>query len=213
LRAVIDADPCCVIRLAGTVIDIWLVLTTVVGRGVLFQYTVVPGPKPLPSTRAVNEGPPAGTDPGVTVMIVSPPGSVISKRSGAGEAWLGVRTPTEAVPAVAIKFAGTAAANWELEMKVVANGTAFQVTTVLEANPDPFAVSVNAGPPVVALEGVMERSVSGAEVMPNVSAFEIAVPFCAVILADPGCPIRFAGTVADNCVALITVVGSARLFQ
>lgn len=75
----------------------------------------------------------------------------------------------------------------------------FQSTLAPETNPDPFTVSVNAGPPAVAELGLkLERDGDGAFTL-NVSAFEVRPPgFCTVMLALVCEAISAAGTEAVN---------------
>jgi hypothetical protein len=64
-------------------------------------------------------------------------------------------TVTLALPAVAIRLAGTAAVNRVALVNVVASGEPFHCTVSLETKPVPVTVSVMAGPPAVAELGAM----------------------------------------------------------
>jgi hypothetical protein len=66
----------------------------------------------------------------------------------------GVTTVTGAVPAVAIKEAGTVAVSCVAETNVVASGLPFQFTVEVETKFVPFTVNVNCGPPAVAQVGL-----------------------------------------------------------
>ena len=210
--AVTLAEPCCAIRFAGTVAVIRLAFTTVVESTAPFQRTFVPAANPAPLTVRVKDVPPACVDEGERLVNVKT-GWVITKESGAGDVWPEADTPTEAVPAVAIRFAGTAAVSCVAETKVVLSGDPFQVTTVLLENPDPLAVRVNAALPATAVLGEMLVRVSAAAVIVNVTALETWPPLWTVIDAEPACTIRFAGTVAVTCPVLTGVVASAKVFQ
>jgi hypothetical protein len=63
---------------------------------------------------------------------------------------------TEAVPAVAIREAGTAAVSWVEETNVVVSAVAFQFTVEVETKFVPFTVNVNCAPPAAAQVGLME---------------------------------------------------------
>ena len=73
----------------------------------------------------------------------------------------GVTTVTEAVPAVAIKEAGTVAVSCVAEPDVV-SGLPFQFTVEPEAKLVPFTVSVNCGPPAAVQVGLSELMVGTA---------------------------------------------------
>ena len=65
-------------------------------------------------------------------------------------------TAIVAVPEVAIRLAGTEAVSCVALTNVVVSGVPFQSTTAVEANPLPFTVNVNPGPPAVTLDGLTE---------------------------------------------------------
>lgn len=140
--------------------------------------------KPAPFTVSVKDVPPAPVDAGDRLESVSP--EVMVNVNGAGEVWPGTDTPTDAVPAVAIKFAGTVAVNWFAETNAVLSANPFQVMSDPLVNADPVAVRVNAGPPATVVFGEMPVSVTGTAVMVNVAALETRFPLAAVIEADPG---------------------------
>lgn len=129
-----------------------------------FHSTVAPDANPEPFTVSVNAGPPATAEAGE--RLVNTGLAVIAKGSAAGtDSFAVVVTSMVAVPADAIRFAGTAAVSWVEETKVVASELPFQVMAVVLVNPVPFAVSVNAAPPAVTFAGEMLVSVSGARMV------------------------------------------------
>ena len=71
-------------------------------------------------------------------------------------AHVGFTTVTEAVPAVAIRAAGTVAVSCVAETNVVASGLPFQFTVEPETKLVPFTVNVNCPPPPVAQVGLSE---------------------------------------------------------
>ena len=68
----------------------------------------------------------------------------------------GVTTVIEAVPAVAMRAAGTVAVSCVAEPKAVASGVPFQFTVEPETKLVPFTVSVNPGPPAPVQVGLIE---------------------------------------------------------
>jgi hypothetical protein len=74
----------------------------------------------------------------------------------------GVTTASEAVPAVAMRAAGTVAVSWVAETKVVASAVPFQFTVDPERKVVPFTVSTNCGPPAVVHVGLSELIVGTA---------------------------------------------------
>jgi hypothetical protein len=71
----------------------------------------------------------------------------------------GVTTVIEAVPAVAMRAAGTVAVSCVEETNVVPSGLPFQFTVELEMKFVPFTVSVNCGPPAAVQVGLSELMV------------------------------------------------------
>jgi hypothetical protein len=71
----------------------------------------------------------------------------------------GVTTVIDAVPAVAMRAAGTVAVSCVAETTVVASGLPFQFTVELEMKFVPFTVSVNCGPPAAVQVGLSELMV------------------------------------------------------
>ena len=74
-----------------------------------FQSTVASDRKPVPLTVSVNAAPPAVAEAGLRLVMVL--GELIWKDSELEVTLPGLTTVTVALPAVAIKFAGTAAVN------------------------------------------------------------------------------------------------------
>jgi hypothetical protein len=113
---------------------------------------------------------------------------------------------------VAIRFAGTDAVNLLLLTSVVASWVPFQRTTAPDWNPLPFTVSVNAGPPAVAVVGAI-LPIVGPLAIVKLTAFVVSVLDSTVTWAVPGAAIRFANTGAVTWVSLITLVASAAPFH
>ncbi len=126
---------------------------------------------------------------------------------------LGLTTVIEAVPAAAMRKAGTVAVSCVEETNVVASAVAFQFTVEVETKFVPFTVNVNCGPPAAAQVGLSELIV-GTAVIVNVTAFDVAAQgFVTVIEAVPAVAIREAGTVAVSWVDETNVVASAVAFH
>jgi hypothetical protein len=127
----------------------------------------------------------------------------------------GLTTVIEAVPAFAIREAGTVAVSCVEETNVVASADPFQFTVELETKFVPFTVNVNCGPPTAAQVGLSELIV-GVALIVNVTAFDVApqgLGFTTVIEAVPGFLMFVFGTVAVSWVAETNVVVSAFPFQ
>jgi hypothetical protein len=89
----------------------------------------------------------------------------------------GVTTVIEAVPAVAMRAAGTVAVSCAAETNVVTSGVPFQFTVEPETKLVPFTVSVNCGPPAVAQVGLSELIVGTARiVITSVALAELQEP-------------------------------------
>jgi hypothetical protein len=89
-------------------------------------------------------------------------------------------TVTGAVPAVAIREAGTVAVSCVDETNVVVSAVAFHFTVEVETKFVPFTVKVNCGPPALAQVGLSELIVGGAPIV-NVSG-PVPVPLPLVAL-------------------------------
>ena len=115
-------------------------------------------------------------------------------------------TVTEAVPAVAIRAAGTVAVSCVAETNVVANAVPFQFTVEIAAKFVPFTVNVNPGPPAVAQVGLSELMVGGATIV-NVTEFDAEpVEFFTVTGGVPAVAMFAAGTIAVSLVEETKVV-------
>jgi hypothetical protein len=125
----------------------------------------------------------------------------------------GVTTVIDAVPAVAIRAAGTVAVSCVDETNVVANAVPFQFTVEIAAKFVPFTVKVNCGPPAVAQVGLRELIV-GVALIVNVTAFDgWPLEFLTVTCAVPGVAIFAAGTIAVSRVADTNVVARFEPFH
>jgi hypothetical protein len=122
-------------------------------------------------------------------------------------------TVTVAVPGVAIRPGGTSALSCVALTKLLASEVVPHCTVVPESKFAPLMVRVNSAPPAVAEEGERLEIVGakGTGEMVNVAEFDVALDSVAVTLAVPALAIRLAGTAADSCVELTTVVVSAML--
>ena len=90
-----------------------------------------------------------------------------------------MKTVTCAVPAAAIRLAGTCAVSCVAETKVVVRFVPFQLTTEAEMKFVPCIVNVKAAPPAVAVLGEIEfRDGTGlfAWLMVNINAVETPPP-------------------------------------
>ena len=152
-----------------------MALSNVVGSAEPFHCTTAPEANPVPFAVKMNAGPPAGAALGLIEPRVRP----TVKLDG-----FEVRPPdwtlTETVVAWAIRFAGTAAVSSVELTNVVVSAIAFHSTTAPEANPVPFTVKVNAGPPAVVALGLIEKSAGPAATV-SVSALEVTPPDFTVI--------------------------------
>ena len=118
-----------------------------------FHVTWSPLVKPVPLTVRVNAGVPATAELGDRLVMVA--GGLMVNVTAGGEVCPTVVTVTAALPADAIRAAGTAAVSWPALMKVVTRLLPFQVTVVVLVKPAPLTVRVKAGFPTVVLCGEM----------------------------------------------------------
>ena len=95
----------------------------------------------------------------------------------------GVATVIDAVPAVAMRTAGTVAVSCVVETNVVANAVPFQFTVEPETKLVPFTVSVNCGPPAVAQVGLSELSVGIAPIVITSVCWALVLQGVAPLLA------------------------------
>jgi hypothetical protein len=125
-----------------------------------------------------------------------------------------LRTVTLALPAEAIRLAGTVALSWVALIKLVAIGDPFHSTFHPLTKPEPLTVSVKAAPPAMAEPGLSPAITGGAGLMVNVAAFDKPPPgLSTVTLALPGEAISLAGMAALSWVALTKVVVTAAPFH
>jgi hypothetical protein len=97
-------------------------------------------------------------------------------------------TVTEAVPCVAMSAAEMEAVTFVLLKNLVLRGDPFQSTTEPMTRFEPFTVSVNAGPPAVALMGEIELIVGTGLLTVNVIAFDVPPPGVALTTLTEGVP-------------------------
>ena len=114
----------------------------------------------MPFTVSVNCGPPAEAHVGLSEPIVGT--ARIVNVTALDVPPQGLNTVIEAVPAVAMRAAGTVAVSCVAETNVVARDVAFHFTVEPEAKLVPFTVNVNCGPPAVAQVGLSELIVGTA---------------------------------------------------
>ena len=114
----------------------------------------------------MNEALPAAAEAGDRLVSVG--GDPMKKLIGAGEVCPGSETPTEAIPAVAIRLAGTVAFSVVEFMKLVLSAAPFQVTVVADSKPEPLTVNVKPGAPAPTLVGEILLRTRGAGVMVKV---------------------------------------------
>ena len=171
---VTDAVPAFATRAAVTVAVSCVEETNVVVKAVPFQRTDEVATKLVPFTVRVNCGDPARHELGlielvvgtgllmvnVTAFDVPPPGA-------------GFTTVTDAVPALAIRAAGTVAVSRVALTNVVVSAVPFQFTVEPETKLVPFTVNVNCAPPAVAEVGLIEVIVGTGLLMVMTS---VAVP-------------------------------------
>jgi hypothetical protein len=131
---------------------------------------------------------------GDVVVIASP--EVMVKATEFDTNPPGLLTVIPAVPAFAVRLAGTTAVNCvALKNVVVSNVLLFQTTVDPARNPEPFTVSVSAGPPAVTELGLKLLSVGRGAPMLKVTELEVAPPRLTTLTsAAPGAAIRLAGT-------------------
>lgn len=108
----------------------------------------------------VNAAPPTVAELGDRLVSESVDGGLIVKVSALDGAASVFSTVTLALPAEAIKLAGTEAVTWVALTKVVEIGEPFHNTVMPDWKPVPFTVSVNAGSPALAALGeILEMEV------------------------------------------------------
>ena len=157
--------------------------TNVVVRFVPFHLTTELEMKLVPFTVSVKAAPPAVADEGLRLAVLGTglSGTLIVK------VWalevpppgVGLKTVTLAVPAEAMSAARIEAVTWVALTYVVVRFVPFHLTTELEMKLVPLTVSVKAGPPAVADEGlrlvVVGTGLSGTLIV-KVWALEVPPP-------------------------------------
>ena len=163
-----------------------------------FHSTAEPETKLVPTTESVKAEPPAVAEAGLKLLTVSP---LIVNVAGLVLSPPGSVTVTFTLPELAMRLAGTVAANCVELKKAVVSALPFHCTVELETKPFPFTMSVKAGPPGEAASGL--RLVTARALIVKESAMEAGPPgLLTATVAMPAAPIRLAGTVALTCVAL-----------
>ncbi len=154
------------------------------------NFTVESPPKLLPFTVNVKAALPTGVLVGLIELI---DGAAPTVKFAAFDPRPPEVTLTENVPAVVIRLAGTDAVNCVGFATVVLSVFPLKLTVAPDEKPVPLTVSVNVGPPAVALSGERELTVG---VTVNVAAFEVAPPEVSVIESVPASVRRLAVTSA-----------------
>lgn len=183
-----------------------MALANVVESGVPFHSTTELKLKPFPFTVSVNGCPAAAPVAGPNELMASVPTAKFS----ALELTPPTTTVIRAVPAAAIKLAGTEARNSVELTNVVVRLVLFQCTTAVEVKPTPVSVRVNGSPPMMAALGFNWLS-TGTIVKDFAS--EVAPPELTVTLTVPALAVRLVGIAAVNLVALTKVVVTADPFH
>src|SRR5665213_28772 len=130
------ALPTAAVRLAGTEAVNWVELTKVVRRAELFQWTAAPEIKPVPFTVSWKVAPVTVAELGLSVEIVGA-GGLMVKTTALEAAASGFVTVTLALPAAAIRLAGTDAVSCAALTKVVVSAEPFHCTVEPETKPVP----------------------------------------------------------------------------
>jgi hypothetical protein len=180
--------------------EIWLLVPKTVDRSDPFHRTMDPPTKLVPFTTRVKAPPPAiaelGAMPvilGVGLVIVNVAG-VETPPPGAG-----LETVMLAVPGAAISLAGIAAVNCVLLPKVVARSAPFQRTIDPVTKFVPATARLKAGPPAVAVVGLILEMVGRMLLIVKLTAFEVPPPgpgFTTAMLAVPPVAMSVAGIAA-----------------
>jgi hypothetical protein len=187
----------------------WVALPNLVESAVVFQFTTELDENPVPFTVNVKLGPPAVVALGVIALMT---GGAVTVNVTAFDPTPPDTTVTWAVPALAMRFAGTEAVNRLLLTNVVVSWVPLHRTAAADWNPLPFTVSVNAGPPAVAVVGEI-LLMFGPLAIVKVTTFVVKVFDSTVTWAVPGVAIRSASTGAVTWVELTTLVASAVPFH
>src|SRR5439155_622927 len=192
-------------------------LTNVVDRAEPFQRTDDVLTNPLPFTVTINAGSPAVALDGVSDSTLGTGFSIVNVRSpDVPPPGAAVNTDTCDVPATATSDAGIDACSCVPLTNVVARAAPFQRTTEVLTNPLPFTVTVNAGSPAVALDGVSDSALGTGFAIVNVRSPDVPPPGAGVntdTCAVPAAVTSDAGIDACSCVPLTNVVVRGAPFQ
>jgi hypothetical protein len=163
-----------------------------------FHCTVSPERKFEPFTVSVKAAPPTVADVGLSVVITGAGGLIVNGLCVETVPPV-FATVTLALPALAIKLAGTAAVSCVPFTTVVVSAVPFHCAVEELKKSVPLTVSVKAGPPAVAEAGLRLVIVGTGTATVTWTALE-ALPtvLATVMLAVPGAAIRFAGTTPVN---------------
>jgi hypothetical protein len=157
----------------------------------------------------VNAAPPAVVTLGESELIVGP---FRMAKAAPVEFAPPELTVMFAVPALAMRLAGTEAVSCVELTNAVVSADPFHWTTALEAKLLPVTARVKAGPPAVAELG-LNIVIVGPALIVNCAAPEVTPPELTVILTVPALAIKAAETEAVNWLALWTVVGTGDPFH
>jgi hypothetical protein len=189
-------------------------LTNVVVRALPFQFTVEPFTKLVPFAVSVKAVPPAIAPAGLKLVRVG--AGLLTAKLSAAEVpppGVGVNTVIGTLPAVAMSAAVIAAVSCVALTNVVARALPFQRTLAPLTKLVPFTVSVNAGPPALALAGDRLEIAGAGLLVVNVIAADVPLDPVTLTCAVPAVAISAAVIAAVNCVALTTVVVRAVPFH
>jgi hypothetical protein len=201
------AVPAFAIRLAGTDAVSWAALPNAVVSTVVPHFAVAPDTKFVPLIVKVKAAPPAVAEAGLKLVIAGGGGLMVNVAPA--EVPPPVVTVTLAVPAVAIRLAGTEAVSFAALTKVVVSAVVPHFAAAPAAKFVPLIVKVKAAPPAVAEAGLRLVIVGGGGLMVNVAPAEVPPVVVTVTFAVPAFAIRLAGTAAVSLAALPKVVVSA----
>ena len=170
---------------------------------------VAPETKFVPLTVRVNSGPPAVTEVGEIPLMVGTAALIVNVAP--------VDVPPEsvtvtlAVPALAIRLAGTEAVNCVALAKDVVSAVLPHCTVAPETKFAPLTVRVNAAPPAVADAGevLVIVGTATAAFTVNVDPGDVPAELVTVTVAEPGVAIRLAGTTAVSWVTLTYVLANS----
>ena len=208
---VIAAVPADAIRLAETGAVSWPAFTNVVDNPEPFHCTDAPERNPLPLTVSVNADPPTVALAGFREVSMGV--GLLTRKLRPLDVSPPDTTVIVAVPAAVVRLAETGAVSWPAFTNVVTNPEPFHCTDAPERNPLPLTVSVNAGPPAVALVGFRDVSTGVGLLIGKFRLLEVSPPDTTVIVAVPADAIRLAETGAVSWPAFTNVVYNPEPFH